>query len=53
MDFITKPFEKAEILTRIRNMLTVRFLQKRVENENILLEEKVTGADERTAGNTK
>lgn len=41
MDFITKPFEKAEILTRIRNMLTVRLLQKRVENENIRLEEKV------------
>lgn len=41
MDFITKPFEKAEILTRIRNMLTVRLLQKRVENQNVILEEKV------------
>lgn len=41
IDFIIKPFQKMELLTRIRNMLTVRMLQKKVENQNIILEQKV------------
>lgn len=40
-DFISKPFEKTETLTRIHNMLEVRLLHKRVKNQNTILEEKV------------
>ncbi len=40
-DFLTKPFNNLEVLTRIRNMLTVRLLHNQVINQNIILEEKV------------
>ena len=45
-DFISKPFDLLEIKTRIYNMLVVRFLYKKLENYNKLLEQTV---QERTA----
>lgn len=45
-DFISKPFDLIEIKTRIYNMLVVRFLYKKLENYNKLLEQTVL---ERTA----
>jgi len=45
-DFISKPFDLAEVKTRIRNMLEVRLLYKRLEDSNTVLEETVR---ERTA----
>ena len=45
-DFISKPFDLLEIKTRIYNMLVVRFLYKKLENYNKLLEQTVI---ERTA----
>ncbi|OOZ39447.1 two-component system response regulator [Solemya pervernicosa gill symbiont] len=41
-DFATKPFDRAEILNRIRNMLEVRTLHNQVRNQNRILEQKVT-----------
>jgi len=46
MDFVTKPFESVEVLSRIRNLLGVRMFYKRSRDQNILLEKMV---DERTA----
>ena len=40
-DFISKPFDLAEIKTRIHNMLEVRLLYKKIENYNKLLEQTV------------
>jgi putative two-component system response regulator len=40
-DFLNKPFERFEALTRIRNMLEVRLLHKRVRDQNRILEDKV------------
>jgi DNA-binding response OmpR family regulator len=48
-DFISKPFDLVEVLTRIRNMLEVRLLYKRLDNYNKLLEQTVAGANCRTA----
>jgi putative two-component system response regulator len=45
-DFITKPFDLAEVLARVRNMLEVRLLQKELNSYNSLLEQRVR---ERTA----
>src|ERR1700736_353558 len=45
-DFISKPFNLVEVLTRIHNMLEVRLLYKKLENYNALLERTV---QERTA----
>ena len=41
-DFISKPFDLIEIKTRIYNMLVVRFLYKKLENYNKLLEQTVS-----------
>src|SRR3984957_18074293 len=41
-DFLNKPFERVEALTRIRNMLEVRLLHRRVRDQNRILEETVT-----------
>ena len=45
-DFISKPFELAEVLARVRNMLEVRLLHKKLHHYNDVLEQRVR---ERTA----
>jgi len=40
-DFVTKPFDKMEVLNRIHNMLEVRFLYKERLQQNDILESKV------------
>jgi putative two-component system response regulator len=45
-DFISKPFELAEVLARVHNMLEVRLLDKELHNYNDVLEQRVR---ERTA----
>lgn len=40
-DFVTKPFDRTEVLLRIRNLLETRFLHCRLQDQNQLLEEKV------------
>ena len=40
-DFLTKPFDLIEVGLRIRNLLQTRYLYKQVENQNLILEEKV------------
>lgn len=40
-DFLTKPFDKIETLTRIRNLLTVRLMHNRIKDQNVILEKKV------------
>jgi putative two-component system response regulator len=40
-DFVTKPFDRAEVLLRIRNMLEVRFLQLELRKQNLVLEQRV------------
>lgn len=39
-DFISKPFELADVTTRIHNMLEVRLLYKKLENCNKVLEQR-------------
>ena len=45
-DFVSKPFEPVEVLTRIRNMLEVRLMHRASRNYAVLLEQTVR---ERTA----
>jgi magnesium transporter len=40
-DFISKPFEMAEVLARVRNMLEVRLLHGETKDYSIALEQKV------------
>jgi len=40
-DFIAKPFDKAEVMARIRSLLEVRLLQRELNNQNAMLETKV------------
>jgi putative two-component system response regulator len=45
-DFVSKPFDHLEVLTRIHNLLEVQLLQKRLRAQNQTLEQRVK---ERTA----
>ncbi len=45
-DFVSKPFDPIEVLTRIRSMLEVRLMHREAKNYNALLEQTVR---ERTA----
>ena len=40
VDYITKPFEHADVLARLNVHLTIRRLQRELEEKNELLEEK-------------
>lgn len=40
-DFLLKPFDRAEVASRVRNILQVRLLNKRVRQQNAELESKV------------
>ena len=40
-DFLHKPFDRVEALTRIHNMIEVRLLHKQVRRQNEILEQKV------------
>ncbi|MDO8312232.1 MAG: response regulator, partial [Sideroxyarcus sp.] len=40
-DFVSKPFELAEVLARVRNMLEVRLLHKELHRFNDVLEQRV------------
>ncbi len=48
-DFVTKPFNRLEVLNRIRNMLQVRLMHNRVRDQNEVLEQRVRERTEELA----
>ncbi|MFB2938133.1 diguanylate cyclase domain-containing protein [Aerosakkonemataceae cyanobacterium BLCC-F154] len=40
-DYITKPFEIQEVLARVKNQLTIRELQKKLQKQNALLSQEI------------
>jgi diguanylate cyclase (GGDEF)-like protein len=41
VDYITKPFHTAEVLARVRTHLALRYMQKRMEEQNTLLLDEI------------
>jgi len=42
VDYVTKPFQEAEVLARVKTHLRIRDLQQRLEHQNTLLQENNT-----------
>lgn len=40
-DFLSKPFDNTEVALRIKNALRARFLQRKLDNQNKILDERV------------
>src|SRR6266446_3760698 len=40
-DFLTKPFDSAEVILRVENALRMRFLHRQLQDQNTVLEERV------------
>lgn len=40
-DYITKPFQSAEVISRVKNQLNLRFLQLQLQEQNIALEAEI------------
>ncbi len=51
-DFISKPFNRTEVLLRIQNMLEVRLLNRKVKEQNKLLENQNTILEEKVRDRT-
>ncbi|BBP05250.1 hypothetical protein TPL01_23990 [Sulfuriferula plumbiphila] len=49
-DFITKPFDRVEVLTRIHNMLEVRLLHRESKRNSLVLEQTVQELREAESG---
>lgn len=41
IDYITKPFQCEEVLARVKNQLTLRFLSKQLSEQNTLLQQEI------------
>jgi len=48
VDYITKPFQKAEVKARVRTHLALRRMRKEVEEKNVLLKNQVDEIKEKT-----
>ncbi|MCP4693029.1 MAG: diguanylate cyclase [Desulfobacterales bacterium] len=42
VDYITKPFNSAELLARVETHITLRLMQKKLEEQNILLQKEIS-----------
>jgi CheY-like chemotaxis protein len=40
-DFLIKPFEESEVLLRVKNALRMRFLHRQLQDQNVILEQRV------------
>ncbi len=53
VDYITKPFQQAEVLARVNAHLTIRELQQQLEGKNTLLQEQVVQLQDMNASKDK
>lgn len=53
IDFLTQPFDKIEVIQRVQNLLYTRFLYKKQQSHNIILEETVQKRTEELAAANK